>query len=380
VKLEQSFEVAAPLERVWGALTDVEQVAPCLPGAEVTGRNEDGSYDGTFKVKIGPTAAAYSGKLHMDSIDESTHTATMHAQGTDRRGQGGAKATIISSVAPAGDGATRVDVVTDYHITGRLARFGRGGMIEEISNRLLTEFAKSLQQMLAGDGQAARVSQATKPSPVIADGDAADEKKDDQPTKETPIVRPGEEAGAAGDDAAPAPPAAAAGSQPTKPSPVISESEVPTPAGEAAAEEEPTPITEGEVIADDVAVAEAEAAVADEAPAPPAGKPARSPSKRAAKTDEPAPLGADPEPPPPPPPPPPPAPAPADAPATPPAGGPTAPPPPPPPAAPAESSEPIQGLSLIGSVVLGRIKSNPVPFAAMIVGFLVVLRALRRRH
>ncbi|HZE05714.1 MAG TPA: SRPBCC family protein, partial [Solirubrobacteraceae bacterium] len=141
MKLEQSFEVTAPLERVWDALVDVERVAPCLPGAEVTGRNDDGSYDGTFKVKIGPTAAAYSGKLHMDDINENEHTATMHAQGTDRRGQGGAKATIVSTLADAGNGATRVDVVTDYHITGRLARFGRGGMIEEISNRLLGEFA-----------------------------------------------------------------------------------------------------------------------------------------------------------------------------------------------------------------------------------------------
>src|ERR1700761_6289920 len=152
MKLEQSFEVKAPLERVWQALIDVERVAPCLPGAEVTGRNEDGSYDGTFKVKIGPTAAAYSGKLHMDEIDEGSHTATMHAQGTDRRGQGGAKATIVSSVADAGDGATRVNVATDYHITGRLARFGRGGMIEEISNRLLKEFATSLQGMLGASG------------------------------------------------------------------------------------------------------------------------------------------------------------------------------------------------------------------------------------
>ena len=152
MKLEQAFEVAAPLERVWEALIDVERVAPCLPGAAVTGRNDDGSYNGTFKVKIGPTSAAYTGKLAMENVDESAHTATMEAQGTDKRGQGGAKATIVSTLADAGDGATRVEVVTDYHITGRLARFGRGGMIEDISNRLLGDFAKCLQTSLAGDG------------------------------------------------------------------------------------------------------------------------------------------------------------------------------------------------------------------------------------
>jgi carbon monoxide dehydrogenase subunit G len=154
MKLEQSFEVQAPLQRVWEALIDVERVAPCLPGASVTGRNPDGSYNGEFKVKIGPTSAAYSGKLHMEDIDEDEHSAVMQAAGTDKRGQGGAKATIISSVAEAAGGATTVNVNTDYHITGRLARFGRGGMIEEISNRLLGEFASSLQAMLAGSGDA----------------------------------------------------------------------------------------------------------------------------------------------------------------------------------------------------------------------------------
>src|SRR5437764_3733343 len=155
MKLEQSVEVAAPLERVWQTLIDVEHVAPCLPGAAVTGRNDDGSYNGTFTVKIGPTTASYTGRLEMESIDESSHTATMQAQGTDKRGQGGAKATIYSRLAPADGRGTRVEVVTDYHITGRLARFGRGGMIEDISERLLREFAKRLQSSLAAEPEPA---------------------------------------------------------------------------------------------------------------------------------------------------------------------------------------------------------------------------------
>jgi carbon monoxide dehydrogenase subunit G len=152
VKLEQSFEVEAPIDVVWRALIDVERVAPCLPGASVAGRNEDGSYAGNLTIKIGPTTAAYAGRLEMEQVDESAHVATMQAQGTDKRGQGGAKATITSTLSESGQ-ATRVDVSTDYHITGRLARFGRGGMIEDISNRLLREFASCLQKSLAGDGE-----------------------------------------------------------------------------------------------------------------------------------------------------------------------------------------------------------------------------------
>jgi carbon monoxide dehydrogenase subunit G len=153
MKLEQSFDVDAPVDRVWLALIDVEHVAPCLPGAAVTGRNDDGSYNGTFTIKIGPTTASYTGKLEMQDVDELTHTATLRAQGTDKRGQGGANATIISKVSET-DGKTRVEVDTEYHITGRLARFGRGGMIEDISERLLKEFAARLQSSLAGGGAA----------------------------------------------------------------------------------------------------------------------------------------------------------------------------------------------------------------------------------
>jgi hypothetical protein len=93
----------------------------------------------------------------------------MQAQGTDKRGQGGAKATITSTLSQSGQG-TRVDVLTDYHITGRLARFGRGGMIEDISNRLLRDFAACLQKSLARDGGGAAAAPAAA---VGANGDGS---------------------------------------------------------------------------------------------------------------------------------------------------------------------------------------------------------------
>ena len=98
MKLAHSFEVAAPLERVWQKLIDVEQVAPCLPGAEVTEADEGGTYHGTFSVRLGPTTAAYRGQLAMDEVDESTHRVVMRASGQDKRGQGSAKATIVSTM------------------------------------------------------------------------------------------------------------------------------------------------------------------------------------------------------------------------------------------------------------------------------------------
>jgi uncharacterized protein len=164
MKLEQSFTVAAPVEQVWDALVDVERIAPCLPGAEITGQGPDGSYEGNFTVKLGPTTASYRGSLKMDSLDEASRVATMHAKGTDKRGQGGANATIVSTLREEG-GETTVDVVTDFTITGRLARFGRGGMIEDISKRMMRDFSQCLQATLTSEPAPAEAAAAAPVTP-----------------------------------------------------------------------------------------------------------------------------------------------------------------------------------------------------------------------
>src|SRR3954452_5451964 len=96
MKLEQSFEVKAPIDTVWTALNDLERVAPCLPGAAITGHDDDGTYHGEVKVKLAPTTAAYKGTMKIDNADESTHTATLASKGTDKRVQGSSNATIVN--------------------------------------------------------------------------------------------------------------------------------------------------------------------------------------------------------------------------------------------------------------------------------------------
>jgi uncharacterized protein len=161
MKLEHSFQVAAPLDTVWDALIDVERVAPCLPGAEITEAGEDGTYRGTFSVRLGPTTAAYRGELSMEEVDAGARRAVMRASGQDKRGQGSAKATIVSTMREEA-GATRVDVETDFTITGRLARFGRGGMIEDVSNRLLRDFSDCLQKRIE-ESEATPAAAASEP-------------------------------------------------------------------------------------------------------------------------------------------------------------------------------------------------------------------------
>ena len=165
MKMEQSFEVAAPLEQVWSALLDLERVAPCLPGAAITGHDEDGTYRGTFSVKLGPMTAAYNGTIKVDDVDEAAHRATLKAKGTDKRGQGGANATIVNTLSEH-DGGTTVAAVTDFTITGRLAQFGRGGIMEDVSNRLMRDFAACLSTRLGEPSAAAETPSAAAETPV----------------------------------------------------------------------------------------------------------------------------------------------------------------------------------------------------------------------
>lgn len=179
MRLEQTFDVRAPLDAVWAALIDVQRVAPCLPGAEITGVDDDGAFRGTFQVKLGPTTAAYRGSLRLEQLDESAHVATMRAEGTDKRGQGGAKATLVSTLTAAGE-TTTVAVVSDFTITGRLARFGRGGMIQDVSNRLLRDFADCLRAQL--EQEQARAAEPPS-TPAAAPAQAADTPAEVEPIR-----------------------------------------------------------------------------------------------------------------------------------------------------------------------------------------------------
>ena len=162
MNLQHSFEIEAPIDVVWEALIDVERVAPCLPGAEVTESDEAGVFKGNFTVKLGPTTASYRGRLEMVEEDAEAHRSTMKASGQDKRGQGSAKATIVSVLTEAG-GKTTVATDTDFTITGKLARFGRGGMIEDVSHKLLRDFSSCLAQTVESEQAESAAAQGDPP-------------------------------------------------------------------------------------------------------------------------------------------------------------------------------------------------------------------------
>ncbi|MFD6289842.1 SRPBCC family protein [Streptomyces sp. NPDC060205] len=171
------FRVNLPPDEAWDLLTDVERIAPCMPGAQLTGVDGD-AYNGVVKVKVGPMTVQYKGVVSFEEKDEAGRTAVLHARGRDTRGQGNADARVTARLVPDGAG-TRVTVDTRLTITGRVAQFGKG-MIEEISGRLLAQFVDNLEGQLAAErrrerpeaGPGESPAQAQAPSPVAAPGPA----------------------------------------------------------------------------------------------------------------------------------------------------------------------------------------------------------------
>ena len=154
MKLENDFTVPASIDEAWAFLLDVPRVAPCLPGATVEPEtDEDGTYKGAMKLKIGPITAQYKGTVKIQSADEATHTVAMRAQAKDARGQGSASATITSTMEETAEG-TKVSVVTDMRVTGPAAQFGRGVM-QDVSAKLMGRFADCLAEKLTGDKEEA---------------------------------------------------------------------------------------------------------------------------------------------------------------------------------------------------------------------------------
>jgi carbon monoxide dehydrogenase subunit G len=152
MELTNDFRVDVPVPEAWKVLTDVERIAPFMPGAQLQ-EVEGDEYRGVVKVKVGPITAQYKGTATFVETDEAAGRVVLRASGRDTRGQGNASATITAVMVPDGDG-TKVSVVTDLTITGKVAQFGRG-VLADISAKLIGQFVESLEADLAGGGPGA---------------------------------------------------------------------------------------------------------------------------------------------------------------------------------------------------------------------------------
>ena len=158
MELINDFTVNAPIDTAYATLTDVERIAPCLPGAQLT-EIEGDTYRGLVKVKVGPITAQFKGQATFVERDPEQHRAVLKAEGRDTGGKGNASALITAQLDEFEPEVTKVTVTTDLTITGKVAQFGRGAMAD-VSEKLLRQFVMNLETTVLADGAVASVAAA----------------------------------------------------------------------------------------------------------------------------------------------------------------------------------------------------------------------------
>src|SRR5438067_6225301 len=143
MRIENAFDVDAAPDSVYQLMLDPRRVAPCIPGAQVAGERDDGGYDASVAVRLGPMRMAFKGVVAIDSQDDAARTAVMKARGADQRGQGNVDARMTMAVS-ARDGGSHVDVATDMTVAGRIAQMGQG-LMQDVATRMIGDMARNMQ-------------------------------------------------------------------------------------------------------------------------------------------------------------------------------------------------------------------------------------------
>jgi uncharacterized protein len=172
-KLINEFMVNRPIEETWAVLTDVERIAPCMPGAQLQ-EIEGDLYRGVVKVKLGAISTAFQGQAKFVERDDANHRAVLHGEGRDTTGKGNADAMITASLQSVSAGETKCVVETDLRVTGKVAQFGRG-IMGDVSKKLMAQFATNLNTMLDQSATAAPAAAVPTEAPAEKPGTATAE-------------------------------------------------------------------------------------------------------------------------------------------------------------------------------------------------------------
>ena len=171
IVIENEFTVAATPDDTYALMTDVERVAPCIPGATITGKREDGAYDALVTMKMGPMSLTYKAVIDIVEQDDAAKTAVMRAKATEAKGQGTAQATLTMNISDAGNGKTNVKVGSDILVTGRVAQMGRG-IMTDVAGKMVGEMAKAMEATLVAGAEAKARGEAP-PESVAAEAPSA---------------------------------------------------------------------------------------------------------------------------------------------------------------------------------------------------------------
>jgi carbon monoxide dehydrogenase subunit G len=166
MKIENTFTVALPVAEAWTTLLDIPAIAPCMPGAELLAVEDERTYRGQVKVKLGPVAVAFQGRAKLEDVDEASRTVRMKASGNETKGRGSAQADVTFRLQPDGAG-TRVDIVSDVALAGAVAQYGRAqGVIADVAQVIIDTFAENLRRQIAAREAPAAATAPTRAAPA----------------------------------------------------------------------------------------------------------------------------------------------------------------------------------------------------------------------
>jgi uncharacterized protein len=168
MQIENEFVVAAPVDQLWSYLLDVERIAPCMPGAELTEAIDDRHWKGKLNMKFGPVSMSFAGTVEMGERDDEAHRVALHAKGMEQKGKGAANATVTSWLEPGGSAdTTTVKMNADITLTGAAAQLSRG-LLPEISKKLTQQFADCLQASMGAEAEAVPAGAAAGEPALVA--------------------------------------------------------------------------------------------------------------------------------------------------------------------------------------------------------------------
>ncbi|MGB8888453.1 MAG: SRPBCC family protein [Candidatus Korobacteraceae bacterium] len=168
LRIEKTFEVNEPIEKVWSFLSDPTKVAGCVPGAQLTEQVDEKTYRGTISVKVGPSVTNYKGEVQIIRMDAATYEIAMVGKGQDVKGRGSAAMTMTGKLATMDGGATQVTSTSEVNVVGILAQMG-SRVITEVSNIMFEKFSKNFQTLLqAPADQLPATGTDGKPEPIKA--------------------------------------------------------------------------------------------------------------------------------------------------------------------------------------------------------------------
>jgi carbon monoxide dehydrogenase subunit G len=163
VLIENEFTASAPVDELWAFLLDVERIAPCMPGAELTEVVDDRTWKGRLVMKFGPVGMSFTGTVNMKERDDAAHRVVLSAKGMEQKGKGAANATVTSWLEPRDEGVTLVKMQADISLTGAVAQLSRG-LLPEVSKQLTQQFADCLEQTLAATQSPAASAPVAEPA------------------------------------------------------------------------------------------------------------------------------------------------------------------------------------------------------------------------